>query len=139
MRCAHTEVRLFNVQLSCICLWTNGKDNKQDTMLVYNVHEMYILSNVKTERTYTPAQLQTLVKSCQLSSSLSCCRSFYSQYPRSCHHQPCPNISWSAQMCDTNLCRTSCQYQSSTRSPLCEEVFKIGFACFSDCSFVFIM
>ena len=31
-------------------------------MLVYNVHVMYNLSRVKTERTYTPAQLQTLVK-----------------------------------------------------------------------------
>ena len=31
---------------------------------------MYNLSHVKTERTYTPAQLQTLVKSCQLSSSV---------------------------------------------------------------------
>ena len=29
---------------------------------------MYNLSHVQTERTYTPAQLQTLVKSCQLSS-----------------------------------------------------------------------
>ena len=29
---------------------------------------------------------------------------------------------------DANLCRTSCQYQSSTGSPLREEVLKIGFA-----------
>ena len=29
MRCAHTEVRLCIVQLSCVCLWTNGKRHKQ--------------------------------------------------------------------------------------------------------------
>ena len=53
MRCAHTEVRLCIVQLSCVCLWTNGKKttNKEGTMLVYNVY-VNILSHVKTERTY---------------------------------------------------------------------------------------
>ena len=35
-----------------------------------NVYVVYNLSHVISERTYTPAQLQTLVKSCQLSSSV---------------------------------------------------------------------
>ena len=49
VRCAHTEVRLCIVQLSCVCLWTNGKKttNKERTMLVYNFHVMYILSRVE--------------------------------------------------------------------------------------------
>ena len=42
-------------------------------------------------------------------------------------------------MCDTNICRTSFQYQSSARSPLLEEALKIGLVCISDCSFVFTM
>ena len=49
MRCVHTEVRLCVVQLSCGCLWTNGKKttNKEGTMLVYNVYAMHILSRVE--------------------------------------------------------------------------------------------
>ena len=35
-----------------------------------NVYVVHNLSHVEAERTYTPAQLQTLVKSCQLSSSV---------------------------------------------------------------------
>ena len=45
--CAHTEVRLCIVQLSCVCLWTNGKKtNKEGTMSMYNVYVMYNLSHV---------------------------------------------------------------------------------------------
>ena len=44
MRCAHTEVRLCIVQLSCVCLWTTNKEGK---MLVCNVHVMYDLSHVE--------------------------------------------------------------------------------------------
>ena len=64
----------------------------------------------------------------------------------SCHHLSAvivpfavPTFVPQSAMCDTNLCRTSCQCQSSTGSPLRKEVLKSGFACFSNCSFVFTM
>ena len=47
---------------------------------------MYNLSHVKTERTYTPA----LVESCQLSSRVFLVRTHHQQYPRSYRHQPYP-------------------------------------------------
>ena len=49
MRCAHTEVRLCIVQLSCVCLCPNGKKttNKEGTVLVYNVYVMSILIRVE--------------------------------------------------------------------------------------------
>ena len=47
-----------------------------------NVYLMYNQSHVKTERTYTPAQLPTLAKSCQLSSSIVRSRLYHHQtYP----------------------------------------------------------
>ena len=55
-----------------------------------NVQVVYNLSHVKTERTHTPAQLQTLVKSCQLSSLVFTVRSTNQQYPGS-YHQPYPS------------------------------------------------
>ena len=51
---------------------------------------MYNLSHVKTERTYTPAQLQTLVKSCQLSSVVFTVWTTISNTHRSHHHHPYP-------------------------------------------------
>ena len=142
MRCAHTEVRLCIVQLSCVCLWTNWKNvNKRGTndVCVQCLHDVHSVTCGKLGILTPLFNCRRLSMSCQLSSSLSCYRSFHSQYQRSYHHQPYPNISKSAQMCDTNLCRTSGQHQSSTGSPLREEVLKIGFACISDCSFVFMM
>ena len=39
----HAEVRLCIVQLSCVCLWTNGKKttDKDGTMLVCKVHHVF--------------------------------------------------------------------------------------------------
>ena len=53
MRCAHTEVRLCIVQMSCVCLCTNWKKttNKEGTMLVYAMH---ILSHVEKMGILTP-------------------------------------------------------------------------------------
>ena len=65
------RVRRSFVQLRYI-LWTKLKEKKQTTgntaagKMVYRcqVHVVYNLTHVETERTYTPAQLQTLVESC---------------------------------------------------------------------------
>ena len=136
--CANRGQTVYCTIELCLSVDKLEKDNKQGKKDVC----VQCLCNVHSVTCWKLWPLTLLLncpdvslKVAQLSSFLSRYRSFHSQYPSSYHHQPCPDVSSSAQMCDTNLCRTSCQYQMSNGSPL----LKIGFACFSDCSFVFTM
>ena len=67
----HVEVRLCIVQLSCVCPWTNGKKttNKKGTMLVYNVHVMYILSHVEN---WEYLQIQYIKKRFSTTACVTC-------------------------------------------------------------------
>ena len=54
VRCAHTEVRLFIVQLSCVCLWTSWRrktnnredSDKEETVLVYRCQYLCYVQSV---------------------------------------------------------------------------------------------
>ena len=79
-----------------------------------NVYVMYNLSHVETERTYTPAQLQTLIKSCQLSSSVVPVRTTIQPYPESGN----PNFFASARVRNPSRCfvkRSAVLFFVSTR------------------------
>ena len=90
MRCPQDDIKKAGKQQNMAPMWKKLMKNvdidEPTTFLVYSVYVLY-------GNTYLPAQLQTPVQSCQLSSFLSCYRSFPSQYPRSYHHQPYPDVS----------------------------------------------